>query len=123
MDARVKTWADVASEHHLLVGRCCLQLKTYPLIIDTSSQKTSHKYHIEMQKDGEINNKFKLTSCPTSTRHSPVSKKVGNIQGKRRAERQSTKCGRVRKILGGSHLRKCWEESLNSIRPMSAQIL
>ena len=40
MDVRVKTGADVASEHHFLVGRGRLKLKNY----HTRSEKTSHKY-------------------------------------------------------------------------------
>lgn len=57
LDVRVKRVADVASDHYLLVGRCRLKLKSY----NTSSQKTSHKYNIEMLKDEEIKNRFKLT--------------------------------------------------------------
>lgn len=57
MDVKVKRGADVASDHHLPVGRCGLKLKNY----HTSSQKTSHKYNIEMLKDKETKNWFKLT--------------------------------------------------------------
>jgi len=51
----------VASDHHLLVGSCHLKLKNY----HTSSQKTSHKYNIEMLKDEETKNWFKLTLSNT----------------------------------------------------------
>ncbi|XP_020617309.1 craniofacial development protein 2-like [Orbicella faveolata] len=58
LDVRVKIGADVASDHHVLVGRCRLKLKYYHM---TCSQKTSHKYNIEMLKDGETKNWFQLT--------------------------------------------------------------
>ena len=57
LDVRVKRGADVASDHHLLVGKCRLKLKNH----HTSSPKTSHKYNIEMLKDEETKNRFKLT--------------------------------------------------------------
>ena len=47
----------MASDHHLLVGKCRLKLKNH----HTSSPKTSHKYNIEMLKDEETKNRFKLT--------------------------------------------------------------
>ena len=56
LDVRVKTGADVASEHHFLVGRGRLKLKNY----HTRSEKTSHKYNIKILKDVETN-WFKLT--------------------------------------------------------------
>ncbi|PFX26043.1 Craniofacial development protein 2 [Stylophora pistillata] len=48
---------DVASDHHLLVGKCRLKLKNH----HTSSQRTSHKFNIEMLKEEETKNRFKLT--------------------------------------------------------------
>jgi len=80
LGVRVKRGAEVASDHHLLVGRCRLRLKTY----HTSSQKTSHKYNIEMLNDEETKNWFKLT-LSNKYQALAVSNKASNIQGKRRA--------------------------------------
>ena len=57
LDVRVKRGADVAYDHYLLVGKCRLKLKNH----HTSSPRTSHKYNIEMLKDEETKNRFKLT--------------------------------------------------------------
>ena len=60
LDVRVKRGADVASDHHLLVGKCRM-IGTEAENYHTSSQRTSHKYNIEMLKDEETKNRFKLT--------------------------------------------------------------
>ena len=60
LDVRVTRGADVASDHHLLVGRVRvsrLKLKNY----QSSSQKTSHEHNIKMLKNVETKNWFKLT--------------------------------------------------------------
>ena len=57
LDVRAKREADVASDHHLLVGKCRLKLKRY----NTGMQKISHKYNIRMLKDDGIKNRFQLT--------------------------------------------------------------
>lgn len=55
LDVRAKSGADVASDHHLLMGRC--QLKNY----NSSTQKTSYKHNIKMLKDDETKTRFQLT--------------------------------------------------------------
>ena len=57
LDVRVRRRADVASDHHLLVDKCCLKFKSY----NTGMQKISHKYSTRMLKDDEFNNRFHLT--------------------------------------------------------------
>lgn len=52
--SRPKRRADLASDHHPLMDRCRLQLKKY----NTSSQKRSYKYNLQMLKDGETKNRF-----------------------------------------------------------------
>jgi len=54
---RAQRGADVASDHHLLMGRCRLKLKKY----NTGPPKTSYKYNIEMLRDDETKNRFQLT--------------------------------------------------------------
>jgi len=61
LNVRVKRGADVASDHHLLVGICRLKLKNYILPSQIPHKKTSHKYNIEMLKDEKTKNRFKLT--------------------------------------------------------------
>ena len=57
LDVRVKTGADVVSDHHLLMGRCQLKLKKF----NTGRKNTSYKYNIEMLKVEETKKRFQLT--------------------------------------------------------------
>ena len=54
LDVRAKRGAVVPLDHHLLVGKCRLKLKSY----NTGMQNISHKYSIRILKDDEINNRF-----------------------------------------------------------------
>ena len=56
-DVRVKRRADVASDLHLLMGRCWLKLKNF----NTGRKKTSYKHNIEMLKVEETKKRFQLT--------------------------------------------------------------
>ena len=81
LEVSVKRGADVASDHHMLVGKCRLKLKNY----HTSSQRTSHKYNIEMLKDEETEKRFKLT---LSNKFQAITSLQGNEQppGEERAK-------------------------------------
>ena len=54
MDARAKRGADIASDHHLRMGRCRLKGNNY----NSGPRKTSHKNNFEMLKDDEAKNRF-----------------------------------------------------------------
>ena len=82
LDVRVKRGADVASDHHLLVGKCRLKLKNH----HNSSPRTSHKYNIEMLKDEETKKRFKPTLANKFQALASL-QRMSSIRGKRRAKR------------------------------------